>query len=259
MGDNAYPAPREGEDVLAYAERLWERDDSAPFSLLEEHFGLSQLEAKAIAVASVNFNERFAYGEWTRRQRRAQGREGPRIWLKKKYALDDETADAVIAGFSHGDTRALVDHLGFEGLARCRLSEEAQDALERRGLIAQESEAAPNPWLADYQSVAHIGPDPDMSPKLYAAYLSGRGVTVSVIVDRVREEFALDLAGAWDAVRRGLAEDDAALLREVALIEAQRDYPDEWSLARRVASTLGMNEENARDLVALHRDRRAAS
>ena len=116
---------------------------------------------------------------------------------------------------------------------------------------------AQNGWLSDYQSVEHVGPDEDMTPKIYASFLEGRGVTAMVIVDRLREEFNLTVAEAWGVVRRSIQPHGRAFLREVELIEGLRGYPDDHALARKVASNIGIEMPEALDLVQEYRAKKS--
>ncbi len=115
------------------------------------------------------------------------------------------------------------------------------------------AESSSNAWLEDYQSVAHVGPDDHMTPKVYASFLEGRDVTVTVIVDRLREEYSLTMSEAWGLVRRSVDCHGPAHIREVGLIEGLREYRDDFTRARKVASNLGLQQPAAMNLVAAYR------
>ena len=114
-----------------------------------------------------------------------------------------------------------------------------------------------NPWKDDYHSVEHVGPDEGDSAQLYASYIAGRGITAMVVVARLREEFGLGIAEAWDVLRRAIGPHGNAFLREVELIEGLREYGDDHALARKVARNIGLESSEALSLVENYRAKAA--
>ena len=62
-----YPVPKPSENALEYAERLIAIDQNVSFAPVIEHFGVSELAAKALWLASENFNAGFSFDQWKRR------------------------------------------------------------------------------------------------------------------------------------------------------------------------------------------------
>lgn len=123
--------------MLDYVERVSrDSEEMIDLKLVQEHFDVTPMAAKASAIASVNFNNRFAYAGWSGRNERGKDGYGARRWLSRHYKLDEDVAARVIARFEDGDEVALGDELGgFEGLAKVVLTKAAQDDLKKFGFL----------------------------------------------------------------------------------------------------------------------------
>lgn len=129
-----YPKPRPGESLLDYSERL-NAMEIGSYEPVMTCFGLNATAAKALWVASENFNARFSFQQWKSRRDKSADGYGARNWLKRKYKLNETQVDEVVAGFRTGNESALLDVLSFEQLAHSRLSESAQHELVKLGVL----------------------------------------------------------------------------------------------------------------------------
>ncbi len=137
--DSRDHVPKSGETVLDYTERLTSDDvDEGSFASVVEHFGVSDLAAKSLWIASENFNTRFAFKQWSDRLSRSPKGYGARKWLQRKYRLTDAEAEQIDSEFRCGNRRALADKLSFEGFARVLLTVEAQDSLRHSGWFGRQ-------------------------------------------------------------------------------------------------------------------------
>lgn len=130
--------PVEGETARDYVERIEGAGRSVDVQFVDRHYGLPEGTGKALAIASVHFNARFSYDQWARRRARSIDGYGPRHFLQKKYKLEDQEADDIVAAFETGNQLALVDHLQFDGLAQRLLTKHFQIVLEEQGFLETE-------------------------------------------------------------------------------------------------------------------------
>lgn len=126
------PRPEPNESLMDYCERV----NALGFSNYRHavsDYGISSLAAKAIWIASVEFNCRFSFDQWQARRQSSQDGYGPWNWLRRKYKLSDEEATAIVAEFEKGNDRALRQHLTFDDLLSRMVSDTARHDVERLG------------------------------------------------------------------------------------------------------------------------------
>lgn len=131
--------PLTGETAVDFVERIEADGRHADLDVIAAHFDVTKRVAKSICVASVRFNDRFSYRNWSEKHEKSHY--GAKNWLKRKYALSDAETDKIIRAYSKGQPDALGQELGFEGLAQRRLTQAFYNGLVAQGYVT-DSEVA---------------------------------------------------------------------------------------------------------------------
>ena len=97
---------------------------------VRERYGIELSAAKALALASIAFNEAFSFEGFSKRSAY-----GGRNWLKRQYCLTAEEAERVACGFEQGNRSALSAVLSFSDIADRRLTEHGKSALRELGVV----------------------------------------------------------------------------------------------------------------------------
>lgn len=134
----AYPHPRSGEGPREYTERLNASDAHVPYTGLMDHFGFSAGAAKSMWIASVEFNQRFAFNQWSERRERSSNDYGANNWLRKKFQLEADELQRIVEGFEAGDAKALGKVLKFSDLVQRRTTPDDWPELKAAGVISFE-------------------------------------------------------------------------------------------------------------------------
>lgn len=106
-------------------------------------------------------------------------------------------------------------------------------------------EKAANQCMKNSQQVGDLRPANGLSPVEFALELEARGACETVIIQRVRQHFAMALDEV-SAVREALS---AARLKEVEFLMEWSNWRDDGQLAKKVIANLAVSPVVARDLI----------